>query len=73
MQKRMITFSSPLEVELHDRKTEEEGEGHGEDDVHHGHHPQEVMMEAKVISDKLCNSSGVAFEHMLDITKLGSN
>jgi hypothetical protein len=31
------------------------------------------MMEAKVISDKLCNSSGVAFEHMLDITKLGSN
>jgi uncharacterized protein (DUF169 family) len=45
--------SSPLEVELHDGETEQEGEQHGENNVHHCHSPQEVMMEAKVLCDIL--------------------
>ena len=68
--------SSPLEVELHDGETEQEGEHHGENNVHHCHGPQEVMMEAEVLRD--IRGHGLVWacasvEFMMEIAKLGGN
>lgn len=74
---RMSSSSSFLEVEPHDGETKQEGEQHGESNVHHRHNPQEVMMETKVVRDKLGHSYLWAWnsliERLLDITKLGGN
>jgi hypothetical protein len=50
--------SSPLEVELHDGETEQEGEHHRENNVPQCHSPQEVVTEAVVLLDIL--GSGLA-------------
>jgi hypothetical protein len=71
-------FSSLLKVELHDGKTEQECKGQDPGDVHNRDHPQEVMVEAKVIRDKRCHRlhllcSLIDLNILLDVTKLRGN
>jgi len=70
-----LLSSSLLEVELHDGKTEQEREKHGQPNVHHCDNPQEVMTEAEVILDKLRHGLAChrVIERMRDVTKLGGN